>query len=477
MRRLAFLLALSSSTALAATDPTTGATQLERAWQEKTRALFKEVIEIPSVVNRQEVPKVAEAIAAKLRSAGFPANDVRIIPYEGLPGDKTAALYFRWRAERPAKKPMLIIGHLDVVEAKPEDWQHDPFQLREEGRYFYGRGAWDMKSGIVATVMAVSKLRQEGFRPDRDIILFFNGDEETMQNGALLGTTRWRNLLDAEFGLNPDGGHGYYDRKGRLLGFGLGAAEKVYQTYFFTTRNPGGHSGRPRADNAIYELADALKKVQAFSFEPQLNPTTRAYFAERQREESGALGDAMRRWLANEKDREAADLIEASPTEIGLTRTRCVATMLKAGHADNALPQSATATVNCRMMPGTNPPDVQAALQSLVGSNVEVAPDPSFTGRPTPVLPIRKDVAKAYTEAVRKIHGSQARITPKMDTGTSDSSFFRAIGVPVYDVDGVWGITPDDEREHGLDERVPVKALYDDVVHWEMMIRNLAGKR
>lgn len=476
MRRLALLLACLSASATAAPNPVFQPSKLDPAWQAKTRAMLKQLVEIPSVKGRNQVPKVAEAVAAQLRAAGIPAEDIRIISYEGLPGDQTAAVIARWRAPHAARKPLLIIGHMDVVEAKREDWKYDPFEFREQDGYFYGRGTWDMKSGIVATTMAVAKLRQASFRPERDIILFFNGDEETMQNGALLGTTKWRDLVDAEFGLNPDGGHGYYDRDGRLLGFGLGAAEKVYQTYFFTTRNPGGHSGRPRPDNSIYDLAAALEKLRNYRFTPQLNPTTRAYFAERQRDEKGALGDAMRRWLINEKDGEAADIIEASLMEVGLTRTRCVATMLSAGHADNALPQSATATVNCRMMPGTNPPDVQGELQRLVGPNVEIKPDPSFIGKPTPVLPIREDVRKAYTDAVQTIHGPDARITPKMDTGTSDSSFFRAIGVPVYDMDGVWGIKPDDEREHGLDERVPVRAMYDDVLHWESILRDLAGK-
>jgi acetylornithine deacetylase/succinyl-diaminopimelate desuccinylase-like protein len=333
-----------------------------------------------------------------------------------------------------------------------------------------------MKSGLTATTTAILKLKAAGFKPNRDIILFFTGDEETKQNGALFGTTKWRNLLDPEFGLNADGASGSYERNFSVRPFGLGAAEKVYQTYFFTVHNPGGHSSRPRPDNAIYELADALKKLQAHRFTPQLNPTTRAYFSARAKQEGNSpLGQAIQRWLANENDGEAADVIEASESEVGLTRTRCVATMLEAGHADNALPQSATATVNCRMMPGTQPPTIQAQLQNVVGPKVEIKPDPSFIGQPTPVLPLRDDVTAAFTHAVRAIHGQNTPIIPMMGTGTSDSSFFRAIGIPTYDVDGSWGIKPDDEREHGLDERVPVRAMYDDVLHWEMMIRDLAS--
>ena len=392
IRFAAALLAFASSTALAA-NPVSQPTKLDPKWQAKTRALFEQVVEIPTVINRGNVPKMAAIIADQLKAAGFPAEDVKIIEHEGLPGDRTATLIARWRADRPTKKPMMILGHMDVVEAKREDWKFDPFEFREEGGYFLGRGTSDMKNGIVATTLALAKLRQSGFKPKRDIILFFTGDEETAQNGALKGSTEWRNLTDAEFGLNADGGGGSYDREGRPLSFGLDAAEKTYQTYFFTTRNPGGHSSRPRPDNAIYDLADALKKLQAHRFEPMLNDITRAYFTARAKTETGALGDAMRRWLANPDDGGAADVIEANELEVGRTRTRCVATMLSAGHADNALPQSAKATVNCRIMPGVEPTTVQAELQKTVGPNVEIIPDPTFIGKPTPVPadPRRRD--------------------------------------------------------------------------------------
>jgi acetylornithine deacetylase/succinyl-diaminopimelate desuccinylase-like protein len=477
MRQIAaLLLACLSSASLAAPDPRTVQSKLDAKWQARTRALFEQVIEIPTVINRGEVPRMANLLADQFRAAGIPEQDIRIIPYEGLPGDKTAALVVRWRSPHAIKKPMLLIGHMDVVEAKREDWKYDPFLFREEGGYFYGRGTNDMKNGIVAMTMAVAKLKAQAFRPDRDVILFFTGDEETKQNGALKGTTEWRNLLESEFALNADGGGGAFDHDGRPLGYSIIAAEKTFQTYFLTARNPGGHSSRPRPDNAIYDLADALKKLQGHRFTPQLNPTSRAYFTERQKDEQGTLGDAMRRWLANESDQEAADIIEADPLESGTTRTRCVATMLQGGHADNALPQSAAATVNCRIMPGAQPTDVQAELQGLVGQNIEVRPDPNFIGRPTPVMPLRADVLKAYADAVRAIRGPGQRIIPTMAVGTSDSSFFRAAGIPTYHVDGQWGISPDDDRSHGLDERTPVGAMYDDVLHWEIMIRDLASK-
>src|SRR5437660_2456443 len=419
MRLLALVLgAAVSTTALAAADPRTVPTQLPPAWQAKTRAVFKEAIEIPSVHNRGEVPRVAKLLADQFRTAGIPESDIHVMPYEALPGDQTVALIVRWRSPRATKKPMLILGHMDVVEAKREDWKYDPFVFREEGGYFYGRGTSDMKNGDVATMMAAVKLISEGFKPDRDIIFFYSGDEETRGVGATLGSTKWRNLTDAEFGLNADGGCAAYDAQFRPLGCGISVAEKTFQTYFFTTRNPGGHSSRPRPDNAIYELADALKALQSHRFQPMQNDASRGYFEERARQEGNSpLGQAIRHWLANPNDGAAADLVEASPIDVGLTRTRCVATMLAGGHADNALPQSATATVNCRIMPGVEPRAVQAELQQVVGPHVEVIPDPNYIGVPTPASPLRPDVLKAVTAAIQRFHGPAMHAFPMMQTG------------------------------------------------------------
>src|SRR5689334_5819993 len=476
-RVLALVLAAAlSNAASAAVDPRTVPTKLDPAWQAKTRAVFKQAIEIPSVHHRGQTIRVANLLAAQFKAAGIPAADIHVMPYEALPGDKTVALIVRWRSAHPTKKPMLILGHMDVVEAKREDWKFDPFVFREQEGYFLGRGSSDMKNGDVATTMAAVKLMSEGFKPNRDIIFFYSGDEETKGEGATLGSTQWRNLTDAEFGLNADGGCPSYDTNFRPLGCQISIAEKTFQTYFLTTHNPGGHSSRPRPDNAIYELADALKALQAHRFQPMLNPANRGYFEHRaQQEGNSPLGNAMRAWLANPNDGAAADIVEASPLDVGLTRTRCVATMLKGGHADNALPQSATATVNCRIMPGVQPKDVQAELQQLVGPKVEVAPDPGYIGVPTPSTPLRPDVLRAVTKSIQRFHGPQMRVFPVMQAGASDGSFFRAHGIPVYDVDGSWGISPMDDRAHGLDERIPVRAMYDDVLHWESIIRDLAG--
>ena len=487
MRKVAgILLALSSTAAMGQAEPApisspppstlAKAPKLPPKWEATTREIYKTAVEIPTVKGREGANlKLATYLAGKLKEAGWAESDFHVIPYQSVPGNQTAALVARWPAmvRTAPKKPILILAHMDVVEALASDWTTDPFKLVEKDGYFYGRGTGDDKQGVVATTVALMKLRAEGFKPDRDIVLLFTGDEETQGKGAELGATEWRKWTEAEFALNADAGGGSFAADGRPLGFGLQTSEKTFQTFYFRVRNPGGHSSRPRPDNAIYELADALKKLQAHRFTPALNETTRAYFTERAKQEGNtALGNAMRSWLANPDDGAAADVIEGNKLEVGLTRTRCVATMLKGGHADNALPQLAEATVNCRILPGVEPKAIEAELKQVVGAKVEVVPADDI-GRPTPVSPLRPDVVNAYTKAVHTRFPRQP-IIPQMSTGATDGLEFRARGIPVYGVNGDWGVSPDDERAHGRDERLAVQALWDNVLHWESMVRDLA---
>ena len=482
---VALLLSASSAVALAqapyqqipSPPPSTlqGAKPLSPQWQTTAREIYKTAIETPTVAGRGQLPKLQNYLAGKLKAAGWAASDLHVLPYEAFKGNDTAALVARWPAAgTPTAKPILILAHMDVVEALPSDWTTDPFKLVEKDGYFYGRGTGDDKGGGIPAMVALMKLKAEGFKPKRDIVLLFTGDEETQGKGAELGATEWRKWTDAEYALNADAGGGAFERTGRSLGFGIQTAEKTFQSYYFRARNAGGHSSRPRADNAIYDLADALKKLQAHRFTPALNETTRAYFQAREKQEGNTpLGQAMRAWLANPNDGAAADAIEANPLEVGVTRTRCVATMLKGGHADNALPQLAEATVNCRILPGVEPKVVEAELQKMVGPNIEVSPLGDI-GRPTPASPLRPDVVNAYTKAVHA-RFPHAEIIPQMSTGATDGLEFRARGIPVYGVDGQWGISPDDERAHGKDERIPVQSLWDNILHWESMVRDLAG--
>ena len=472
---------LLAATALAFTSTAFAApSKLTQAEHDATHAMFEHVIDTPTVIGRHNVPAMAQYVADQFKAAGFPASDIHIMPYHtgsATQGqDDTAALIVRWRAAgTPKAKPILLMGHMDVVEAKPEDWSVDPFRMIEKDGYYYGRGSIDMKDGIVAITQAMIDLKKAGFQPKRDIVVLFTGDEETNGIGAKKGATEWLDLLGhPEYGLNADGGGGGFNPDGSPAGFTLQTAEKTYADYTFTVHNRGGHSSKPRKDNAIYSLAHALDKLEAYRFQPTMNKTTRAYFEGRQKTEKGPLGDAMRRWLANPNDGQAADIIEASDSEVGLTRTRCVATRLFGGHANNALPQLAWARINCRIFPGVDPNAIKAELERIVNDPTVVVTreDDNVASLASPLRP---DVTAAYTHAVQTLHPGMP-IFPEMSTGASDARPFRVAGIPIYGANGGWAVVPTDNRAHGRDERLPVQSLYDNVVHWEMMLQDLAGK-
>jgi acetylornithine deacetylase/succinyl-diaminopimelate desuccinylase-like protein len=423
---------------------------------------------------------MANYVADQFKAAGFPAEDVHVMPYHTgsttTGEDETAALIVRWRAAgRPTARPILLMGHMDVVEAKREDSTTDPFVLTEKDGYYYGRGTTDMKNGITAITRALIDLKAAGFKPKRDIVVLFTGDEETNGFGAEKGATEWREMLgNPEYGLNADGGGGGFNPDKTPVGFSMQTAEKTFAGYTLTVRNRGGHSSKPRKDNAIYALAHALDKIEAYRFEPMLSETTRAYFTARAKMDKGALGNAMRAWLANPKDGAAADAVEASESEVGLTRTRCVPTRLFGGHADNALPQLATAMINCRIFPGVDPNAVKAELERIVADpEVVVSRNDDYVA--SLASPLRPDVTAAFTNAVHALHPG-VPIFPQMSTGASDARPFRVAGIPVYGANGTWVVVPTDYRAHGKDERLPVQSLYDNVVHWQLLLRELAGK-
>ena len=474
------LLAATAFAAVASTAASAAGPQLTPAQRDATHAMFEHIINTPTVIGRHKVPEMAQYIADQFKAAGFPAEDVHVMPYHTgsatTGDDDTAALIVRWRAAGPTtQKPLLLMGHMDVVEAKREDSTTDPFVMTERDGYYYGRGTIDMKDGITAITQSMIDLKAAGFKPKRDIVVLFTGDEETNGIGARNGATQWIDLLGhPEFGLNADGGGGGFNPDGSPAGFSMQTAEKTFAGYTFTVRNRGGHSSKPRKDNAIYSLAHALDKLEAYRFTPKLNETTRAYFTARAKMEKGPLGDAMRRWLANPNDGEAADFIEASESEVGLTRTRCVPTRLFGGHADNALPQLATAMINCRIFPGEDPNDVKAELEKIAGDpTVVVTRNDDYAA--SLASPLRPDVTGAYTRAVQTLHPGVS-IFPEMSTGASDARPFRIAGIPIYGVNGAWVQVPIDFRAHGKDERIPIQSLYDNVVHWQLMLRDLTGK-
>ncbi len=437
----------------------------------KAREIFAKIISIPTSLGNRKVPEMAEYLAGEFRGAGFPAEDITIVPFK-LPADETAALVVRYRGDGSGGKPILLLAHMDVVTARRQDWERDPYTLIEENGYFYGRGTFDVKHGITMLTALFLRLKAEKYVPKRDLIIYFSGDEETSMATTVAIANKHRALIDAEYALNSDGGGGTLDDDtGKPLFFGLQTAEKTYADFKLTTRNPGGHSSLPRPDNAIYDLATALVKLRQFSFPVMWNDTTVAGFRAASKTTPGELGQAMSKFAANPKDEAAAAALAANPAYVGQTRTTCVATMLEGGHAQNALPQSAVANVNCRIFPGVKVEDVRLALAGVVGEGVEVKVD----GEPmsSDASPLRNDVVSAVTRVVHKFYPG-ANIVPQQASGATDGLVFRAIGIPTYGVDPAF-IKDKDAFAHGLNERIPVKSFYDGLEMWYLLVKDLAG--
>jgi acetylornithine deacetylase/succinyl-diaminopimelate desuccinylase-like protein len=432
----------------------------------KAREIFAKVIAFKTEIGQDQVPTMVDYLAGEFRAAGFPDADIHIVPL-----GKTASLVVRYRGSGTDGKPIALMAHMDVVTAKPEDWQRDPFKLIEENGYFFGRGTYDVKNGVTSLTSTFLRLKSEGFVPTRDLIIVFTGDEETSQDTARDLVTHHRDLIDAEFALNTDAGGGTLDESGKPRSYNLQTAEKTYASFELTTHNPGGHSSLPRKDNAIYELADALKAVQGYRFPVMWNDTTLAMFKAQAAVTPGKLGDAMRAFAKNPRDKAADDVLYDSPDDVGKTRTTCVATLLRGGHADNALPQSATATINCRIFPGVAVDAVKQTLQGLVGPKVSIATLDNPTS--SDASPLRADVLAAVTRAVHARHPG-VPIIPAQESGASDGLFFRSIGIPTYGVSEVF-IKDSDEFAHGLNERLPVQSFYDGLDYWHRLLLDLAG--
>ena len=432
------------------------------------RDLLEKVVEIPTVQFRGQVPRMVQLLSAELRKAGV--TDIIVKDHEGRPGDKTQTMVARWHAQNPTQKPIVLMAHMDVVDAKAADWKNDPFTFRELDGYYLGRGVSDDKAGVVAIVSALQRLKASGFQPNRDIIVLFTGDEENAGNGVRLAASDWGLLKGADFALNlDDGGCGLY-KDGRVEGCYMQVAEKTYADFTFTTTNRGGHSSAPRTDNAIYQLAAALKALEEYRFTPMLTDANRGEFEHTVKDDKGAYGSVVQAWLEDPTNMEKADDVEAMNP--GHTRTRCIATQLSGGHAPNALPQKAEANVNCRIFPGVDPALVMKELQGIAGKEVTVSR--ADVGSWAPPSPLRADVAAAFTKAVQaKFPG--APVIPSMSAGATDGVFTRANGIPTYGVVGAWGVIGEPLGIHGLDERIPAKSFHDGVDVLEMMLRDLAG--
>jgi acetylornithine deacetylase/succinyl-diaminopimelate desuccinylase-like protein len=427
------------------------------------RELFRKVVEIPTVAGRGGMPRLVQLLSAEFRKAGI--KDITVKTH----GD-TQSMIVRWPAKRPSgRKPILLLAHMDVVEARRADWVNDPFTFREAEGFYWGRGTCDNKAGVVAIVSSLARLRSSGFEPTRDLVVLFTGDEETLMDGARLAATEWRSLIDAEFALNSDSGGGSLYKDGRVEAYYLQVAEKTYADFRLTATNRGGHSSAPRTDNAIYQLAAALKSLEEYRFTPMLNDASRAYFESVASRDQGAWGEIVKAWLEDPTNPEKADLVELN--DPGYTRTRCVATQVTGGHAPNALPQRAEANVNCRIFPGVKTADVLAELQAIAGKEVEV--ELANGGQWSEPSPVREDVMTAYRNAIARKF-PDAPVVPSMSAGASDAIYIRGAGIPTFGVDGLWGYVGEPLGAHGLNERIRVQAFHDQIDIWEAMLRELA---
>jgi acetylornithine deacetylase/succinyl-diaminopimelate desuccinylase-like protein len=433
----------------------------------QAREIFAAIIGIESSIGKGKVPLVAKYLAERFEAGGFPAADVHILPL-----GETASLVVRYRGNGSGGRPIAFIAHMDVVTAKRSDWQRDPYHLTEEKGFFFGRGTSDVKQEVALLTATFLRLKAEGFVPTRDLIIAFSGDEETAQATARDLVTTHRDLVDAEFALNGDGGGGVLSEgSAKPLIFYVQGAEKSSAEFLLTTHNPGGHSSQPRPDNAIYELADALKAVQRYEFPVMWNEWTLGDFKAASLVTPAPLGAAMARFAADPGNASAAAEIAKNPAFIGRIRTTCVATMLTGGHAENALPQSATATINCRIFPGTSAADVQKTLQGLVGPQVDVRQ--GYDALVSNASPMRADVMKAVAKAV-EASDPGAPVVPTQAAYATDGAVYRNAGIPTYGVGGVF-IMDSEEFAHGLNERIRVNEFYNGLTYWDVLIKALAS--
>ena len=440
----------------------TSHSQIDDATRQLSREIFKQLVEVNTTDSVGNVTTAAQAMAQRLLDAGFAAGDVQVLG----PNDRKKNLVARLHGAGK-HKPVLLIGHLDVVEARREDWTTDPFQFVEQEGYFYGRGTQDMKDGDAVMMTTLIRMKKEGFQPDRDIILSLTADEEGgKSNGVDWLLKNHRDLVDAEFVLNHDGG-GVLMEHGKPLMLEVDATEKLYADYQLTVRNPGGHSSIPIPDNAIYHLSDALGRLERYQFAFELNNVTRAYYEKKAKAESGQRAADMLAILKTPPDMEAVARLSKDPIDNSTMHTTCVATRLSAGHANNALPQTAQANVNCRILPGHSSeevrqelikvfadPKVEVRYVGAIGQVTDRALDKVSYAPP----PLRPDVFGPL-EKIAADMWPGIPVIPSMSTGASDGVYTNGAGLPTYGVSGE-ALNRDDIRAHGKDERIPVESFY-----------------
>jgi acetylornithine deacetylase/succinyl-diaminopimelate desuccinylase-like protein len=441
--------------------------QAPAPYQALARSIFQELIETNTTHLNGNTTAAAQKMAARFRAAGFADSDMTVLG----PVANRGNLVVRLRGRATGKKPILLMAHLDVVDADPQDWTVDPFAFLERDGWFYGRGTSDDKQEAAIWATTLIRLRQEGYVPDRDLILILTADEESGdQNGVDWLVRHHRELIDAAFALNEGGGGTVKD--GKRLSNDVQASEKVFQSFRLEATNRGGHSSLPRKDNAIYQLAAALSRVQAFDFPVNLNEVTRAFFQRTAALETPEIGAAMRGILEDPPDPAAVARLSAVPGYNARLRTTCVATLLEGGHAENALPQRARATVNCRILPGEPPEEVLAALRRVVADS-GVSVTPLAPAKPSPPSPLTPELLRAIEETTQEMWPG-VPVVPTMSTGATDGLYLRGAGIPVYGVSGVFE-DANDVRAHGQDERVAVTWFYEGLEFGYRLVKRLTA--
>ena len=478
---LVFLVAVvfSGGGAHTGVSPVTTAVNLEDGTQQTdyealSKKIYAELVAFRSTADMPaNVKAAAERVKQLLINGGFPTGDIQVVS----PNPELGSVVARFRGQAPGggpptKEPVMLMAHLDVVDALRSDWEFEPFELREIDGYFYGRGTDDNKAGIAHIVTNFIRLRDEGYVPDRDLVAVFTADEETSSDSIKYLVRERRDLVDSVFAINSDAGGGELFNGAPNI-FNVQAAEKIYVTFRITATNPGGHSSRPRPDNAIYELTMALARLSEFTFPVDVGQVAGLYFERSSYFMDGLPAVDMRAVSKEPPDEAAAARLSAgSPYYNAILHTTCVATRLDAGHADNATPQTARATVNCRVLPGQNPDDVEATLQEVIGNEqIEVARVNTPTG--SDPSPLTDDIMGVLEPIVEEMWPGVPLI-PTMSTGATDGNYVRNAGIPVYGVSAIFG-DPNDSRAHGKDERVGVKEYYSAQEFWYRMLKRLSG--
>jgi len=454
-------LAASGAQAASPSSPAPAAVRLE------ARQMFAEIIAFPTVEGRGAVPAMAAYLAGQMRTAGFSPGDIQIQPL-----GETASLIVRYRGRTGSpKKPVLFLAHMDVVDASQADWGRDPWTLAEVEGILYGRGVVDNKYGVLTIAQAFMRLKREGFVPDRDLVLIFTGDEETSATTAQSVAPQFK---DAAYAVNSDAGGGFLPSDGGKAVYAAQVAEKTYATFEITARNSGGHSSAPRADNAIYKLSTALLKVGAYRFPARWNSVTLASFARTAPEVGGELGAALARFVAKPGDPDALAVIDRNPALANEIRTTCVATRLRAGHAENALPVAATGTVNCRIFPGETVAQTRTALaEVMMDADLEI----SVLGNPleSDFSAVPEELNAALSQVI-SLRAPGLKPSPYMEAGATDGLYFRAAGIPTIGVGPLFLTDSVDNNYHGNNERLTVAQFNDGLDHYYLLIKALAGR-